>query len=51
MKIASTQIDHLGLVAGDQKGKPRQRPTLRWICFLFYGVAEVTVEIGKEVNR
>jgi hypothetical protein len=24
---------------------------LKWICFLFYGVAEVTVEIRKEVHR
>ena len=35
----------------DQKGKPTQKPTLKWIAFLFYGVAEVTVEIGKEVHR
>jgi len=35
----------------DQKGRPTQRPTLKWICFLFYGVAEVTVEIGKECHR
>jgi transposase len=35
----------------DQKGRPTQRPTLKWICFLFYGVAEVTVEIGKESHR
>jgi len=21
----------------DQKGRPTQRPTLKWICFLFYG--------------
>ena len=38
-------------VRSDQKGKPTQRPTLKWICFLFYGVAEVTVEIGNEVHR
>jgi transposase len=35
----------------DQKGKPTQKPTLRWISFLFYGVAEVTVEIGAEIHR
>ena len=35
----------------DQKGKPTQKPTLRWISFLFYGVAEVTVEIGTEIHR
>jgi len=35
----------------DQKGKPTQKPTLKWICFLFYGVAEVTVEIGKKIHR
>ena len=35
----------------DQKGKPTQKPTLRWISFLFYGVAEVTVEIGTEIQR
>jgi transposase len=40
-----------GQFVPDQKGKPTQRPTLKWICFLFYGVAEVTVEIGKEVHR
>jgi transposase len=35
----------------DQKGKPTQKPTLKWISFLFYGVAEVTVEIGKDIHR
>jgi len=35
----------------DQKGKPTQKPTLKWIAFIFYGVAEVTVEIGKEIHR
>ena len=40
-----------GQFVPDQKGKPTQRPTLKWICFLFYGVAEVTVEIGNEVHR
>jgi transposase len=35
----------------DQKGKPTQKPTLKWIAFIFYGVAEVTVEIGREIHR
>jgi len=29
----------------------RNRPTLKWICFLSYGVAKGTVEIGKYVHR
>ena len=40
-----------GQFVPDQKGKPTQRPTFKWICFLFYGVAEVTVKIGKKVHR
>jgi transposase len=40
-----------GQSISDQKGKPTQKPTLKWIFFLFYGVAEVTVEIGKDVHR
>ena len=40
-----------GLFVPGQIGIPSQRPTLKWICFLFYGVAEVTVEIDKEVHR
>lgn len=35
----------------DQKGKPTQRPTLKWVCFLFYGVEEVTVEIEGKIHR
>lgn len=44
-------LKQTGQTIPDQKGKPKQRPTLKWICFLFYGVAEVTVEIGKEIHR
>ena len=44
-------LKQTGQFIPDQKGKPTQRPTLKWICFLFYGVAEVTVEIRKEVHR
>lgn len=44
-------LKQTGQFVPDQKGKPTQRPTLKWICFLFYGVAEVTVEIRKEVHR
>jgi transposase len=35
----------------DQKGKPTQRPTLKWVCFLFYGVEEATVEIEGKIHR
>jgi hypothetical protein len=39
-----------GQFAPDQKGKTAQRTTFKWIGFLFYGVAEVTIEIRKEVH-
>lgn len=44
-------LKQTGQFVPDQKGKPTQRPTLKWICFLFFGVAEVTVEIRNEVHR
>jgi transposase len=34
----------------DQKGKPTQKPTMRWIFELFFGVAIVTINTGKEVH-
>jgi len=35
----------------DQKGKPTQRPTLKWMFFLFYRVMDVTVEIDGMTHR
>jgi transposase len=45
------RLKETGQSIPDQKGKPTQRPTLKWVVFLFYGVAEVTVDIGGAIHR
>jgi transposase len=35
----------------NQLKKPTQKPTFKWIAFLFMGVAEVTVWINGEMHQ
>ena len=45
------RMHETGETVPNQLKKPTQKPTFKWIAFLFMGVAEVTVWINGEMHR
>ena len=44
------RLKETGETVPDQKNKPTERPTMKWVFYLFRGVSEVVVKIGNKVN-
>lgn len=42
------ELARIGESVPNQKGKPTQRPTMRWIFQLFRGISEVRMELGRK---
>ena len=49
--ILRKRLKETGLSIPDQKGKPTQRPSLKRVFLLFYGITEVTIDSGGETHR
>lgn len=45
------RLRETGEIIPDQLKKPTQRPTFKWIIFLFMGVTEVTIWMGGEMRQ
>ncbi|MGC8972565.1 MAG: IS1634 family transposase, partial [bacterium] len=46
------ELARVGENVPNQKGKPTQRPTIKWIFQLFRGISEVRIELeGKEMVK
>jgi len=44
------RMREMGETVPSQLKKPTQKPTFKWIAFLFMGVAEVTIWINGEMH-
>lgn len=45
------RLKETGEIVLDQLGKPKQRPTLKWIFQKFRNVNEVVVNLGRSIHR
>lgn len=44
------RLHDTGETVPNQLKKPTQRPTFKWIAFMFMGVAEVTIWLNGEIQ-
>ena len=46
------ELSRLGESIPNQKGKPTQRPTMKWVFQFFRGISEVRMELmGEEIVK